>query len=52
VIVSFSTKELADLCSSRARVDRRYGPKRAAVIRQRLFEIAGAPSTERLFKLP
>lgn len=52
MILSFSTKELADVCSSRAALDRRYGPARAGLIRQRLFEIAGAPSLEMLFKLP
>lgn len=52
MIVSFSTKELADLCSSRAALDRHYGPPSAALIRQRLFEIAGAPSVERLVRLP
>ena len=52
MIVSFSTKEVADLCSSRAALDLRYGVARAALIRQRLFEIAGAPSGERLTSLP
>ena len=52
MIVSFSTKEVADLCSSHAALDLRYGLAGAALIRQRLFEIAGAPSVERLTRLP
>ena len=52
MLVSFATVELAKLCSSAAALDRLYGPTRAARLRQRLFEIAGAPSSELLLRLP
>ncbi len=52
MIVSFATEELATLCNSGAALDKRFGRQRAQQIRQRLFEIAGTPSVERLTRLP
>lgn len=52
MIVSFATKELAALCNSGATLDKRFGRERGDLIRQRMYEIAGAPSIDGLTRLP
>lgn len=52
MIVSFATKELAALCNSGAALDKRFGRERGDLIRQRMYEIAGAPSIDGLTRLP
>ena len=52
MIVSFATKELAALCNSAAALDKRFGRERGDLIRQRMYEIAGAPSIDGLTRLP
>lgn len=52
MIVSFATEELAALCNSGAALDKRFGRERGELIRQRMYEVAGAPSIDGLTRLP
>ena len=52
MIVTVGSEELARLCSSSRDLDRRFGKPRAALVRQRLSEVAGCPTVAGLIALP
>jgi hypothetical protein len=52
VHVGFDNRDLMILCSARVSLDRRFGPRLAALVRARLSEAAAVPTLADLVALP
>ena len=50
--IRFGSPDLAKICNCSASIDRRWGKQVAAVIRERLYLLAGTPSLEFLREFP
>jgi hypothetical protein len=50
--ISFATSKLAKLCNSEKKLKGTYGPRMAAVIQQRLFDLAEVETLEVMRSLP